>query len=371
MPPAHPRQAMQPQPQPQVAPGGEGIAAQPGEAGWMPDEPMMPFWLEVAFPWMVSFMLHLGILILLVFMMIMFSRKGHRDGEDNDPIVIPTGAPAEIESDRPAGRPNPGMNDPTREAAQNKFKEITDTDGWAQNQSDTPSAGMFAGSEGALTDVIGLGTGGTVGVGSGGNGTGDGGKLARYGMPGGGSGPGPKGLFGVGGTAANRIVYVLDHSGSMIDTFDFLRAEVKDKLQKLTPAQRFSVIMFSEEVDQVFPKDATALVSASPMVKKDLVNFVDNVRAAGKNDDLYDPFAKAMQKAFAMQPQIIYFLTDGNFDPKVADEVKRLNTAGGGKVRVYTIAFIKVSKEAEESLKTIALDNGGKFKYVQEKDLGR
>jgi hypothetical protein len=264
------------------------------------------------------------------------------------------------------------MNDPTREAAQNKFDQIKDTDGWAQNQSDTPSAGVFAGSEGAMTDVIGLGTGGTIGTGTGGNGTGEGGKLARYGMPGGGSGPGPKGLFGLGGgAAANKIVYVLDHSGSMIDTFDFLRVEVKDKLGKLTPAQRFSVVMFSEEVDAVFPKDATALVSATPTVKRDLVTFVDNVRAAGKNDDLYEPFAKSMQKAFSMQPQVIYFLTDGNFDPKIVDEVKRLNTAAGGKVRVYTIAFIKVSKEAEESLKTIALDNGGKFKYVQEKDLGR
>ena len=363
----------QARPQPQPKPGAPDprAAAQPGEPEWEQETPSMPFWLEAAFPWMVSFTLHLGILLLVVALFYFGSKRGAGTNDDSDPIVIPSGAPTEIESDTPAGKPNPGMNDPTRDAAQNKFKEITDSDGWAQNQADTPSAGVFAGSEGAVVDVIGLGTGGSVGVGTGGNGTGEGGKLAKYGIPGGGSGPGPKGLFGVGGTAANRIVYVLDHSGSMIDSFDFLRQEVKDKLQRLTPAQRFAVIMFSEDVDAVFPKDATALVAGTPSVKRDLVNFVDNTRAAGKNDDVFDPFAAALQKAFALHPQVIYFLTDGNFDPRVVGEVKRLNTIEGMKVHVYTIAFIRVTKEAEEDLKTIAMENGGKFKYVKEKDLGQ
>jgi hypothetical protein len=162
---------------------------------------------------------------------------------------------------------------------------------------------------------------------------------------------------------------VLDHSGSMIDTFDFLREEVKKSLNGLTPMQAFSVVMFSEKVDEVFPKDATRLVNATPDVKRGLQDFVDNVRAAGKNDDLFDPFADGLRKAFAMKPQIIYFLTDGNFDPRVVDEAKRLNTI---KCKINTIAFIKVSKEAETALQAIAADsNGGRFKFVTEKDLGK
>jgi hypothetical protein len=176
-------------------------------------------------------------------------------------------------------------------------------------------------------------------------------------------------LFGLTAEKAERVVFVLDHSGSMIDTFDFLRAEAKKQVNKFTPTQKFSVILFSEEVDAIFPKNATAPTFATPTVKKEFATFIDSIRAAGINDDLYDPFAKAMVKAFALQPQVIYLLTDGNFDPGLVGAVKKLNATG--KVRVYTIAFIKVSKEAEEALQKIAADNGGKFKYVQEKDLGK
>jgi len=47
---------------------------------------------------------------------------------------------------------------------------------------------------------------------------------------------------------ASRIVYLIDHSGSMVDTFDFLRVEINKKINCLLPIQNFSVIMFSEDV---------------------------------------------------------------------------------------------------------------------------
>jgi hypothetical protein len=346
--------------------GPDGQPLQPGDPGWLPEEPAMPLWLEATFPWMVSFTLHLGILLLVIAMFYFGAKKKVNDDEGKE-VIIPNGAPTELDDGKPPGSPNPGVANDTTEAAQDKFKEASD--GWAETPSDDNKNSAFSGSEGDLTNIIGRGVGGSVGAGVGGIGTGDGGKLAPYGIRGGGNGPGPKGMFGHGTMSAARIVYVLDHSGSMIDTFDFLREEVKKSLNGLTPMQAFSVVMFSEKVDEVFPKDGAHLVNATPDVKRDLQNFVDNVRAAGKNDDLFDPFADGLRKAFAMKPQIIYFLTDGNFDPRVVDEAKRLNT---GKVKINTIAFIKVSKEAEQSLQTIAADsNGGKFKFVTEKDLGK
>jgi hypothetical protein len=350
----------------------EGADLQPGDPGWMPDEPAMPLWLETSFPWMVSFTLHLGILLLVVAMFYFVGKKKANEDDAKD-AIIPTGDPAEIDDGKAKGSPNPGVANQTTEASQNKFNEVSD--GWSETKSDADNNGAFGGEESNnnLTAIMGRGQGGKLGAGNSGLGTGEGGPLAPYGPNrGGGSGAGPKGMWGHGTMAPGGIVYVLDHSGSMIDTFDFLREEVKKSLSGLGPRHKFSVVMFSEKVDATFPEDGSGLRIASPDAKRELNNFVDNVRAAGKNDDLYEPFAEGLRKAFAMKPNIIYFLTDGNFDPKVVDEARRLNQAAGNKVRIHTLAFIRVSKEAEKALETIATDsNKGTFKFVTMQDLGK
>jgi hypothetical protein len=176
-------------------------------------------------------------------------------------------------------------------------------------------------------------------------------------------------LYGVRTGSTARVVFVIDHSGSMIDTYDFLREELKKQVAKLNANQQFAVIMYSEKVDEVFPKDGAQLVAASPENKRMLNNFVDNVRAAGKNDESLEPPAAALKQAIALKPQTIYFLCDTSFDPKLVNAVKDLNK--DAKAIINTIAFIKVSKEAEEGLKKIADDNGGQFKYVKANDLGK
>jgi hypothetical protein len=96
--------------------------------------------------------------------------------------------------------------------------------------------------------------------------------------------------------------------------------------------------------------------------------FIDEeIRAAGKNDDLYDPFADAIKAAFKYNPTAIFFITDGNFDPRIVDDIKTLNA--NKKIRINTIAIVKTNKEAEQSLNAIATDNGGQYKLVTEKEL--
>lgn len=359
-----------PQPVPQPQANGEPAGATPGESGWMPEESAMPPWMETFFPWMVSFTLHVGFL-LLVLALFYFGAKRGPSAEEREPIIIPTSEMNEAMNDgRPGGNPNPGMGDPTREAMQDKFKEIKDNSGWAQTPGDLNVSSYLEGSDGDAVGLIALGTGGGIGKGKGGPGAGEGGKLAMYGTPGGGSGAGPKSsFFGTGGGNASRIVYVLDHSGSMLDSFDFLRQEVKRSVRKLIPAQRFAVIMFSESVDHVFPK-TDQLQPATPDNKQQLDAWLDGVKAQGENDDLLDPFEKAFRKAFAMTPapQLVYFLTDGNHDPRLVDKIREMNPKG--KVRINTIAFVKITRESENNLKTIASEAKGKYKFVAEKDLG-
>src|SRR5262249_6216663 len=151
-------------------------------------------------------------------------------------------------------------------------------------------------------------------------------------------------------------------TGSMIDTFDFLRDEIKTSVGRLAPSQKFAVIMFSEKVDAVFPKPAAGgtlaaaatgpataeadpgLAASTPENKLEFVHFMNNLRAEGKNAGKDEPFTDAFKKAFALKAQTIHFLTDNSFDPKLLDTIKELNKAAGGKVRINTIAFIHVSK---------------------------
>ena len=88
--------------------------------------------------------------------------------------------------------------------------------------------------------------------------------------------------------------------------------------------------------------------------------FIDGVVPQGETDP-----SKAIERAFACKPEVIYLLTDGEFDRQIIDLCKRLNA--GGKVTVHTIGFLNQS--GADVLKQIAKENGGNFKQVTEKDL--
>jgi hypothetical protein len=161
------------------------------------------------------------------------------------------------------------------------------------------------------------------------------------------------------------IVFILDHSGSMLDNFAFLQQEAIRAVKHMTPEQSFGVVMVSEQASLIFP----TLQRATPSVKAVFESKLSTFRAQGMNDDLLAPFQEAFQKAFAMQPDVIYFLTDGHFDHRLSDVVEKLNRAK--KVRVNTMAFVNHDPSYEEQLKEMAKRNGGSYKFVSEKDLGK
>jgi hypothetical protein len=102
------------------------------------------------------------------------------------------------------------------------------------------------------------------------------------------------------------------------------------------------------------------LVSATDRSRQLAFEFIDGVIPQGETDP-----SKALERAFACQPDLIYLLTDGEFDKAIVDLVRRLNV--GGKVRVYTIGFLYNPKG--DVLRAIAEQNGGEYKFVSERDL--
>ncbi len=202
-----------------------------------------------------------------------------------------------------------------------------------------------------------------IGVGGGGNHTGGWEGLGNNG------GRGGTGLFGVGSDeeGPHKLVYIVNRSGSMTDALDIVKLELKRSIYELTDDQEFHVIFFSSGPPVEMP--TRRLVNATDRNKQLGYEFIDPIVAQGETDP-----SVALERAFACRPEVIYLLTDGEFDRGIVNLVKRLNI--GGKVIVHTLGFLHEGGDdmnggAGAILKQIANDNGGNFKVVTEKDVAR
>jgi hypothetical protein len=185
-----------------------------------------------------------------------------------------------------------------------------------------------------------------------------------------GAGKGRANFFGTGGDGGEeggdgdggglrKIVYVVDHSGSMSDSLEYVKRELQRSIEELNEEWEFHVIFYSSGPPIEMP--SRRLVYADERNKLMAFTFIDGVIAEGETDP-----SKALERAFACQPEMIYLLTDGEFDRSVVDKVRRLNA--GAKVTVNTIAFIY--RNGEEILKQIARENGGDYRFVSEQEAG-
>jgi hypothetical protein len=212
-----------------------------------------------------------------------------------------------------------------------------------------------------MMGVIGIGS--AVGGTGEGSGTGTGAGWFSGGAGGGaffGMGPGRGG----GGSLARHIVYVVDRSGSMLTTFDSVKNEMLTSIGQLDGAkQDFHVILFAEGKPQ--EADAKRLVPATPEYKARATEFLRQAYAKGDTNVL-----PALNRAFDVLEQaqtagkVIFLLTDSAFpdNQKVIDLCKARNTKKD--VHVFTFLYGDRAKEAEETMKKVAQENGGKFKYV-------
>jgi uncharacterized protein with von Willebrand factor type A (vWA) domain len=160
------------------------------------------------------------------------------------------------------------------------------------------------------------------------------------------------------GPPARQIVYLVDRSGSMTDSIDYVKHELKRSINELDEEDEFHVIFYSSGPPAEM--STRKLVKATEDNKKAAFAFIDSVVPMGETDP-----SKAIERAFAVGADVIYLLTDGEFYKGIPALVKRLNPQG--KVTVHTIAFLY--KTGEEALKEIAAQNGGQYKFVTDEDL--
>jgi hypothetical protein len=326
--------AVAPEPEAVVAATAGPAAAQEGEEQQEEEEPQggmdtVMGWMALYVPsWGTSVLLHVAVVILACYMAWaqespppVFEYKSAVVSEQKHKTEKRQKQDQKLQQSRGKLRPNPTSI--VRQFTQNPFPDV------ASNKLQQ-------------LEVIGVGGGGK--------------EIGGFE----GLGQGGRGFFGVAGEdePVVKIVYVVDRSGSMTDSIDFVKYELKRSVGELGEAKEFHVIFYSTGPPVEMP--TRRLVNGTERNKQLAFEFIDGVIAAGETDP-----SKALERAFDCKPDLVYLLTDGEFDRAIIDLVKRLNV--GGKVIVHTIGFLY--KTGESVLKQIAEENHGNYKFVSEQDL--
>lgn len=146
------------------------------------------------------------------------------------------------------------------------------------------------------------------------------------------------------------FVYVVDCSGSMIDENRLVRAkdEVRRSILRLIEPQRFQVIFYN---DEAIPMPGDLPRSADLASKSQLLAWMRLIEPDGETDP-----RRAMELAFAVRPDAVFLLTDGEFPAGVVEAIARKNSR---KIPVHCVDLGRGA--GGDQLKLIASQSGGKY----------
>ncbi len=133
-----------------------------------------------------------------------------------------------------------------------------------------------------------------------------------------------------------RFVFVLDCSRSMNhphDTeaktrFKRMKLELIKSIQGMGPESEFYLIFFN---DFAIPMPSAVPVQAAEQPKLKYLYWMKEMKAEGNTEPRL-----AIQHALKLQPDILYFLTDGSFTYRVQQDLLSLQS---GKTEIHTFAF--------------------------------
>lgn len=159
------------------------------------------------------------------------------------------------------------------------------------------------------------------------------------------------------------VVFVCDVPDSKTAKFEKVAAELKGAITSLQVIQPFNVIFMRAEGCEQFDKN---LVLATPQNKQKVQDFVTKFKPNGTTDPI-----PAIEAALAMKPHYIYLLGGHDFKDGPA-LIARIHEMNKSKTRINTIAFVGNNDEnadLQRTLKQIAMENDGVYKFVKENDL--
>jgi len=202
---------------------------------------------------------------------------------------------------------------------------------------------------------------------------GEAGKSSPFGALTGVGGPFKASFYGTGGNA-RRIVFVVDASGSMIDTLPFVINELKTSINKLSERQAFAVVFAVGNQRPVSPWPG--LRPADSTNRQFVMNWLDagNVVPQGQTAPL-----ASVKDALQRSPQLVFLLSDnitgqGRYELSQDALIKELLDANRSGTKINTIQFLYPDRlEAiglEPTLRLLAHKTQGLYKFVDAAELG-
>lgn len=172
----------------------------------------------------------------------------------------------------------------------------------------------------------------------------------------GGSGAGGGNLTFLGTRAkGKRFCIIADRSGSMSGKkVEFVKEEILETLSTMKSGMRIQLVFFHSRA-QPFPRTDWLHPRRD---RPDIEQWLAGISGSGGTDPT-PAFAFAFQ--LDPRPDLIFFMTDGQFGSHVVQDVARRNSAGRRAV-IHTISF--VDRSAEKMLREIAEMSGGTYRHV-------
>ena len=172
----------------------------------------------------------------------------------------------------------------------------------------------------------------------------------------GGAGSGGANFFGV-EAKGSRFAYIVDVSGSMsyAGKMEATRQALSKSIDGLSGSSEFLVVLYSGDA---WPLGGRAeWKDSAERDKKWARRAIARIQPNGATNP-----TPAFTLVFDIRPRpdAIYFMTDGEFQPSVAQEVADLNSR---EVPIHCISF--VSRASETVMRQIAATSGGSYTHVR------
>ena len=169
-----------------------------------------------------------------------------------------------------------------------------------------------------------------------------------------------KGFFGI-RAGGKRVAYVVDCSGSMNQPhagqwktrFGRVKFEILKSVGAMTEDQQFFIVYFNHAA---LPMPNTTMQPATEQVKQHYLEWMARAVAHGDTDPI-----EALEMAMRLQPDVIYFLTDGSFPKWTIYQLRQLRQ---NRTAIHTFTF--GDPAGERLMKDIAAKNGGEYHFIPE-----
>lgn len=198
-----------------------------------------------------------------------------------------------------------------------------------------------------------------------------GGSLSSFAVEAGASGSGTgTSFFGL-EASGKRFAYIVDRSGSMNQLMDSgelsrwqrTQHELIRSVRQLGVGSRFFIMLYSSQAQSLYGN--TSWIKASDTNKASTGAAITRLRAAGDTR----PWL-AFEEVFRLDPKpdAIFFMTDGEFESRIVEDIARMNSRR--RIPVHCILLGRTTNaesmnRVTSMMQNISTRSGGRFRHIR------